>query len=165
MDFQSITIHQIANLINQSDPAINETAWEGRKKVDQSAESSQRKDEDLNKVDLKYSSRSFLAILIGFILAVLLITISFLTLFTGGGDVMDPVAPLFAVLSIIISGIVAFVMSLSGIMKCGRLLYEYPALRKDIINEIYANLRVILGITIIVLLFAKYIRRGFFFFF
>jgi hypothetical protein len=143
----------------------DETAWEGRKKMDPSPESKQGKDEDLSKVDLKYSSRSFLAILIGFILAVLLITLSFLTLFTGGGDVMDPVAPLFAVLSIIISGIVAFATSLSGIMKCGRLLYEYPALKKDIVNEIYANLSVILGIVFVVLLFAKYIKRGFFFFF
>jgi hypothetical protein len=144
---------------------IDESTRGREKKVDQSPESKQGKDEDLNKVDLKYSSRSFLAILIGFILAVLLIALSFLTLFTGGGDVMDPVAPLFAVLSIIISGIVAFATSLSGIMKCGRLLYEYPALRKDIVNEIYANLSVILGIVILVLLFAKYIRRGFFFFF
>jgi hypothetical protein len=130
--------------------------------VDQSPESKQGKDEDLSKVYLKYSSKSFRAILIGFILAVLLITLSFLTLFTGGGDVMDPVAPLFAVLSIIISGIVAFATSLSGIMKCGSLLYEYPSLKKDIVNEIYANLSVILGIVILVLLFAKYFRRGFF---
>jgi len=40
-----------------------------------------------------------------------------------------------------------------------------PALKKDIVNEIYANLSVILGIIFVALLFAKYIRRGFFFFF
>jgi hypothetical protein len=129
--------------------------------VDQSPETKQEKDEDLNKVDLKYSSRSFRAILIGFIFAVLLFVLTFFP--SGGGDVSG--SPILAVLSLIISGIISFAISLSGIMKCGRLLYEYPTLKKDIVNEIYANLSVLLGIVLVVLLFAKYIRRGFPFFF
>ncbi len=142
--------------------------------MDQLPESKQAKEIESIKVKLKSSSKSFHAIRIGFISAVILILIarivSLMALslsMTSAIDSQDSGSYILIALAIIIltiSGVIAFATSLSGLMKCVRLLYGPPALRKDILREIYINLGLILGIIFGAILLIKLARRSFFFF-
>jgi hypothetical protein len=128
--------------------------------MDPSNSSNPGKDEALSKAELNFSSKSLRKILIGFITALTLAILGFLTLFSGS-DVAGAGLYLIiglGILCLIISGVIAFALSLAGIMNCGRLIYDHPASREDIKKELYTNLSVILGIFIGAVLIIKIIK-------